>query len=183
LTGRTHLLGGIASVTALHLIPGAVTAGSDDTNIGLLALIAGIGALLPDLDARHSTINHWKIGGGIEPLALPSLLIYRAFGHRGLLHSLAGWGIASVCFSLPLLLWLGWQPASALSLGYLSHLLLDGCTKTGVPLWYPHPRRVWVLPTALRVTTGSAAEEVVLVLLAMLCLGLFLSVLGGVPRQ
>ena len=84
--------------------------------------------------------------------------------------------------SAPLLLLLGWQPALALSLGYLSHLLLDGCTKTGVPLWYPCPRRVWLLPQPLRVTTGSAAEDIVLVLLAMLCLGLFLSVLGGVPR-
>lgn len=51
MTWRTHLVGGIASLWLLHLLPGSLTTGSDASNLGLLALLAGLGALLPDLSS------------------------------------------------------------------------------------------------------------------------------------
>ena len=85
MTWRTHLLAGISSLWLLD----ALQPGVPPENIGLLALIAGFGALLPDLDAARSKIRNMKVGG-IEPFAVPADLLHRTFGHRGPLHSLIG---------------------------------------------------------------------------------------------
>lgn len=100
----------------------------------------------------------------------------RRFGHRGALHSLLGWGIASLVF-LPLGLWSG-NAALALSLGYGSHIVADACTKSGIPALYPHRGRIHLLPRALRLTTGSLAEEAFLVALGLLLFALLLSQLS-----
>lgn len=122
------------------------------------------GALLPDLDATHSTIKYLRLGGHFQPFRLPVRVLSHQLGHRGPLHSLAG--IA--------LLWLGWQPTLALALGMLSHLLGDASTKSGVPLLYPKPGRWHLLPKDLRLTTGSPEEEAVFgVMLLPLLLLLF----------
>jgi inner membrane protein len=76
-------------------------------------------------------------------------------GHRGPVHSLA------VCLGLTLLVilslvvlkapcaprWVG----AAFGLGYLSHLIGDGLTARGVPLWWPvSARRMCLGPAAAR---------------------------------
>src|SRR5262249_20655923 len=132
---RTHVLGGLSSLWLLTLVPNLV---QSDT-LPLLAVAASFGALLPDLDAEQSKLRSLSLAG-VQPFALPSTAIHRTFGHRGLLHSLlglAGVGLLSVGLSF----WWGGLPSLSLSLGYASHLLLDACTRSGVPLFYPNKRR------------------------------------------
>ncbi len=171
--GRTHLLLGVNSVWLLALVPGAVGShaanipnAADAPTLGLLAGSAALGALLPDLDAAQSTIKFLRLGSHFQPFLLPATLLHRTLGHRGLLHSLLGLGGFGLCVALPLGLWLGGPPALALLLGYASHLAGDGCTKRGIPLWFPKPSRWHLLPPPWRLTTGSQAEEVVFALLA-----------------
>lgn len=165
--GRTHLLLGVNSVWLLALVPGAVgIAGPDGHNPGLLAGVAALGALLPDLDAPQSTVKSLRLGKYFQPFWLPATLLHRAFGHRGLLHSLLGLGGTGLLLALPLGLWLGTPSALALLLGYASHLAGDACTKSGIPLRFPNPVRWHLLPPPWRLTTGSQAEEVVFALLA-----------------
>ena len=173
MTWRTHALGGVASLWLLR----PVIHEGDAASFGLLAGLAALGALLPDLDANEAKIRHLNLVPGVEPFALPAVLLSRLLGHRGLLHSLLGWGIVALALGLPLALFVGVLPAVALLLGYASHIILDGSTKHGVPLLYPRKSRWHALPAALRVTTGSAAEDAFFVPLALLCLGLLLSAL------
>ncbi len=119
----------------------------------------------PDLDAGESKLKRFAVIG-ITPFAPLSQVLHQSFGHRGLLHSLAGLGLFTVLCALPLALWLGAPFGMALSLGYASHLLADSATKSGVPLLYPHRKRHHLLPKGWRLTTGSMAEEMLLPFLA-----------------
>lgn len=174
MTWRTHLLGGVGSLWLLRPLE---TTNNDLSNIGLLAAMAGLGALLPDLDARESKVKHLTLFKGVEPFALPSVLLSKMLGHRGLLHSLPGWGMMALLVGLPVALLAGWLPALALSLGYGSHLLLDACTKHGIPLLFPNEKRLHALPKMLRISTGSQAEDAFFALLALAVLPLLLSTL------
>ena len=169
--GRTHALAGIASLWLLRPVPEVVTAAT----MAPLAVLAALGALLPDLDAGESKIKRLSFAG-LMPLAPLSLALHRNLGHRGLLHSLLGLGLSTLIF-LPLASWGNGIVPLALSLGYASHLATDACTRSGVPLLYPRPRRYHLLPRGLRITTGSLAEEVFFVLFAMAALLLLLSYL------
>ena len=180
MTWRTHLVGGIASLWPLALLPGGLAgtpAGSG--GVGVLAAVAAFGALLPDLDAAESKIKSLSLGDGardwgMRPFALPAVLLHRHFGHRGALHSLLALGVL-VLLTLPLSLRLGWQAQMALSLGYSSHLLLDACTPRGVPLLWPDRRARHALPRSFRIPTGSPEEGLVFALLANLAVLLLLS--------
>jgi membrane-bound metal-dependent hydrolase YbcI (DUF457 family) len=176
-------MAGLGSLWLLEALPQGVSAGSSANNIGLLALLAGVGALLPDLDARESRLKRVTVGAGIAPFVLPSLVLHRTLGHRGMLHSLVGLGLTALLLGLPLLRWLGWQPALALLLGFGSHLALDACTRRGIPALWPDRTRRFLLPARLRFTTGSAAEEALLVPLTLAALLLFLSVLHGLAAD
>lgn len=164
--GRTHLLLGINTLWLLEAGPVA----SPDRFVLAVAGTA-LGSLLPDLDARASLLQTLRIGG-VAPLVLPARLLNWAFGHRGALHSLLALAVLAL-LSLPLLgtlplLWIG------LVLGYASHIAGDGCTRHGVPLFFPSRVRVHLLPKPLRLSTGSLAEDALFVLLALGCLTLLL---------
>ena len=176
MTWRTHLVGGVCALAPLVLLPPKYLAPGD---VGLLACLACLGALLPDLDARESHLKHLTLGTGIAPFTLPATLLHQALGHRGLLHSLAGLGLAALVLALPVGLWLGPLAALALLLGYASHLALDASTKRGIPFFFPDPKRRHVLPPLLRITTGSLAEEPVFVLLALLGVALLLRLIAS----
>ena len=137
-----------------------------------LGALAALGALLPDLDASQSQIKHLTIAG-VTPFAPLAVLLNRTLGHRSLLHSLVGWGAATLLL-LPLALVAGVGVPLALSLGYASHLATDACTKSGIPFFYPSRKRYHLLPRPLRLTTGSMAEEAVFALFAVLVAGLLL---------
>ena len=160
----------------MHALPGAVgsLSSTNGNSPGLLVGAATLGALLPDLDATHSTVKYLRLSRRFQPFLLPARVLSRQLGHRGPLHSLAGITLLWLWLGLPTLLWLGWQPSLALALGMLSHLLGDASTKSGVPLLYPKLDRWHLLPKDLRLTTGSPEEEAVFgVLLLPLLLLLF----------
>lgn len=182
--GRTHLVGGIA---ALWLVEPFISSGDADA-LEFWLLGAGVGSLLPDLDASESLIRHVGFGRGIyriEPFQPLAWWLHRSFGHRGLVHSLFGLGVVTA-LTLPLGIWFSPFLVAGLSLGFISHLYLDGLTKSGVPLWDrpqwaastayrgEHRRRVHFLPRGWRISTGSQAEEVVFVICSALALTLLL---------
>lgn len=115
MTGKTHLVGG--------LLIGALIAPVLDVNIGYAAL-AGLGALLPDIDEPNSIIGR-RIPG--------SFMVKFFFGHRGFWHSL----LAATLFYILLLAVASNTVAVLFVTGYISHLLLDALTPSGVPLLYP----------------------------------------------
>ncbi|MBV9852095.1 MAG: metal-dependent hydrolase [Armatimonadetes bacterium] len=163
------MLVGLNSLWLLEAVPGALT----PQNVGGLAALAALGALLPDLDAASSKIASLSLGG-VRPLAPLALALHRTLGHRGLLHSPAGGlGLGAGCLFLAL-----WRPSEAplaLFMGYGSHLAADACTKSGVPAWPNRRDRRWhLLPPRLRLTTGSWAEEALTPLLALPALALLL---------
>ncbi len=176
--GRTHALLGLSSLWLIEpwwrVVPWGVT---DELVFAPLAIGVMVGALLPDLDIPGSLVTRFSLGGA-RPLMLAARWLNKRYGHRGALHSLRGWGIAAL-LACPLLfidleggsglaLW------SGLVLGYASHLLGDGLTRSGIPLLYPNPRRVHLLPRSLRLLTGSIAEDGAMILLGAAALGLLL---------
>jgi inner membrane protein len=111
---------------------------ADPASLGLAAL----GALLPDIDHPQSWAG--------RRMALVSVPLAALIGHRGITHSL----LAVLGFAL-LLAWLGPHHLVApLAVGYLSHLLADSFTLSGVPLLWPSKRPYG--PKLIR--TGSLAE-------------------------
>lgn len=166
--GRTHALAGVASLWCLQEFPALVS----PELLAPLGVLAALGALLPDLDAAQSQIKHLSVAG-FRPFAPLSLLLNRTFGHRGVLHSLLGWGIATLVL-LPLTFVTGLAVPLAISLGYASHLATDACTKSGIPLLYPSRKRYHLLPRPLRLTTGSQAEDGVFMIMAVLVVALML---------
>ena len=149
-------------------LPHAITS---DTLLPL-CLCAALGSLLPDLDAEFSLLSGVKIGA-VRPFAPLAASIHRAWGHRGRLHSPGI--LAFVSLTALLLAAVMGVPVFGLAfgLGYASHLALDACTRTGIPKW-PLPGRLWLLPPALRVVTGSAMEDALFLLLGATCLLLLL---------
>lgn len=80
-----------------------------------------------------------------------------------------------VCLmAAPAVWWVGWAPVVPLLLGYTSHLVADAMTKSGIRLLYPQPKRFHLLPKDWRITTGSLAEEALLLPLAFLVMILLL---------
>ena len=170
MTWPTHTLFGISTLWLLAPLPPELL----NTDFGVLAAAAALGALLPDLDASESKIKHLKIPNTqIKPFMLPALVVSRSDQHRGLLHSFAGLGMMALFF-IPAAFWIGWAPVVALLLGYFSHLMADAATKSGVRLLYPNSKRFYLMPPGWRFTTGSLAEDVLLVPLAICAAGILL---------
>lgn len=136
-------------------------------------LITLAGGLAPDLDKPRQL---W--GRLIARLALG--------GHRHFSHSLLGFCVASFLVALPLSLI---QPSFTIPLrvfsvgfsaGYLSHLLLDSLTVEGVPWLYPWGRYFGLPPwSAIRIRTGSLAEQLVVVPGLLLYIGWLGYLRGG----
>lgn len=167
-------MGGIALLGVLPI-------GLSSESISLAVVFATLGSLLPDLDARESKLSNVQIGGMtlVKPLARA---LNRRLGHRGPLHSLMALLVIALFVALPLSVFLNPFAGIGLALGYLSHLLLDAFTKSGVPLYWPDAGRVWLLPPRLRVTTGSAAEDVFFLLLTFVAAAFLLIHLFQFPN-
>ena len=165
----THIVFGLFSTTGLFSMC-SISLHKDLPAVGAVIL----GSLLPDIDSPRSSL------GRLLPFL--SAPVERRWGHRTVTHCLLMAGALSVLL-LPLCFYRGTMYA-ALLIGYLSHLLIDCATKSGVPLFHPHPSRC-VLPgnSRYRVKTGSLGEHgVLLVLLLMLALVFPLSSIGGTWR-
>ncbi|MCL6559343.1 MAG: metal-dependent hydrolase [Firmicutes bacterium] len=154
---RTHFLAGAAA--------GLLAGHADAKAAAVSAGIAGIAALLPDIDSPRS-----KLGRMITPV---SWSIKELAGHRGILHSLLGAGVVTLLMSSALWLWYThthvfaqmlfprWYDYGHLVLliaaGYLSHLVMDSLNPQGVPWLWPY-RKHFGLPLA---QTGSVIENLV----------------------
>ena len=131
-----------------------------------------IGSVLPDIDSPRSYI------GRVLPFA--SIPIERQWGHRTITHSLLCLLALSV-MTWPLLIFQ--TPCyAALLLGYMSHIIADCATKSGVPLFYPHPAAcVFPGSAKYRIKTGSTGEGCLLIgLLLMLLICLPILHMGGI---
>ena len=146
MTGKTHIVGGIAASLAY----------AQFTNHDpIIMLGAGvIGALLPDICHGGS-----KIG---RKLPLLSKLINMLFGHRTFTHSLLFLVIIATLLN-------SFIPNEAVKAGFLagmvSHYVLDMATKNGIKLLFPLSMTVR-FPLTTR--TGGAVENVVFSILALL---------------
>ena len=115
------------------------------------ALLAGRDAkdLMSLLQAAWVKLTLTIVGLALA-LMLASWLIAGTLRHRGPLHSLAfSVGITVVAVGVLLFLVPGfsWWWGLGFGWGWLSHILADGLTQYGVPLWWPlSSRRVHVLP-------------------------------------
>lgn len=139
ITGKTHFIGGV--------LAGVLLTQALDINIGYAA-ISGIGALFPDIDEPNSTIGR-RIPG--------SFLVKFLFGHRGFWHSL----LAAALLYLILLGVASNAIAVLFVAGYISHLLLDACTPSGVPFLYPIKRNY----SLNLIKTGGIIEHAFLVVM------------------
>jgi membrane-bound metal-dependent hydrolase YbcI (DUF457 family) len=99
--------------------------------------VALIGALLPDIDCKDS-----RVGRLVPFISVP---IQALFGHRGALHSLLASGAL-----LYVALFFGFPWALSLTFGYVSHLIGDACTKSGVNFFWPLTKRYRVPFTPAR---------------------------------
>lgn len=162
-----------------------------------------IAAGLPDVfDSPHAagrdTMNvSWRsIGNSLRNPSLPDALIpvramvalsldviSRIIPHRGPTH----WLVTCVVLSslvISVVHWLGGSVliAEAFALGYLSHLLTDALTKSGVPLFAPFWRkRIHLLPAGLRFRYDSPVQWVVV--LAVYAVVWELTGIAGGPQR
>lgn len=144
-----------------------------------LSLFAG---LVPDLDAPDATLKHWTINLGdrrrgtkLKPFAIVSSFMTLIFPHRGFVHSLYAaltFGLVGAIIGLLLHLSVWWPITLALLVGYISHLLLDALTPSGIPLLM---RGDWHLFPHLRIPTGSYIEHLMVALAAVVVLGYLLT--------
>lgn len=148
LTGKTHIMGGIAATAAF-----AQTSNYDPA----IMIIAGaLGGMIPDICHGGS-----KIG---KKLPWLSKLINGLFGHRTLTHSI----LFLIIVNALLLLFIPFESIRiGILIGMASHLLLDAATKNGIKLLYPLDI-TFRLPLTMK--TGSALESVVLTALTLIVL-------------
>ena len=166
----THIAAGLLTTT------GAFSLFSVPLHNDLPAIGATIlGSLLPDIDSPRSSL------GRLVPFI--SVPIERKWGHRTVTHCLLALLALSV-IALPLCLV---RPTcyAALIIGYASHVILADCaTKSGCPLFLPHPA-VAVLPgnDKYRFRTGALGEWILLSVLTILLAAVFpISRMGGIWR-
>jgi membrane-bound metal-dependent hydrolase YbcI (DUF457 family) len=182
--GRHHAVCGaaLAAPVLLSLTQGSLTA----VIIGVP--MATLGAMLPDIDARHFPLQGeiwrgwkrlartaWARGPFGAPFALAAIivggiitgflgtiswLVRRVVSHRGFTHTI-------ICAAIlgALCVWAGerligsWVPGVALAVGYLSHLVTDAMTYRGVDMLWPVPVTIHVLPRGLRFGNGGVRES------------------------
>lgn len=119
----THLAFGVTTILGLSKFD------LIDNSLPLLAA-AALGSLLPDIDHPGSVV-----GRRVKLVSVPVSMI---FGHRGITHSL----IAIVIMSVTIIWQVGSQPwIVALAIGYLTHLVGDWLTPSGVPFMWPSRRK------------------------------------------
>ncbi len=145
MTGKTHLIGGIAATTVI----------TSFTNYDPVIFIASgaVGGLIPDICHGGS-----KIG---RKFPLLSNIVNMIFGHRTITHSLLfliGIGVVLSMFTSNSTLIAG------LIIGIASHLLLDAATKRGIKLLYPVN---FTVRFPFTIKTGGTLENIVLLLLTL----------------
>lgn len=146
MTGKTHILGGIAASLAYAHIA------NEDP---IILVSAGIvGALLPDICHSGS-----KLG---RKLPLLSKIINKLFGHRTFTHSLL---FLVLIASLMNAIFPNEVIKTGIIVGMVSHYILDMATKNGIKLFFPINLTVRFPVTT---KTGSKIESIVFSILALI---------------
>jgi len=142
--GHSHALIGLGAAVAINAAHPYIPHGLLPV-AGCLTLSV-IGGLLPDIDAPRSEIS--------EKVGCLGWFIRLFIKHRGPTHEpIVAVLLLVLCWRTPYLF--------ALALGYASHLLADGLTKEGLPLF--HRWRLHLLPKFARFTTGTLPEYLICV--------------------
>ncbi len=173
MTARTHDMFAFGSLltAAAFFPPAAITLPT------LITSIVGniVGALFPDMDQASNRLWDLLPAGN----AVGKVFRHLFLGHRTISHSLLGgyllyrfleWGLPKVfnpeSVDVHILL-------ASIMIGFASHLFADGLTKEGIPLFFPFKIKVGVPPLRfLRVTTGSAVENWIVLPLTFLYSGI-----------
>ena len=177
--GTHELIGVSVAVAGARLLEASAveTAGA--------AVAAFYGSWLPDIDRLGSRVHGRSalerrsllVGFAGFVLRLPALAFAAIARHRGMSHSLVGALLAGLCATLvavPFGTTVAVVVGGGLFAGYLAHLAADALTPGGVPFWAPLSRqRVWLLPRAWRISTGSWREAAVALLAAGSLVALF----------
>lgn len=163
ITGLTIVVIAVSPLPPLHL------------STLLVALLANqLGGIAPDID--QPTAPFWRnlpIGGIVGRFMTKML-----GGHRFLTHSLLGVWLLGFLVQLLLGLLQPLMPTVqveyvwwAFMIGMMSHLVMDSFTKEGVPWLLPIPVKFGFPPLRrLRITTGKAVENFVVLPLLLLML-------------
>lgn len=176
MTGKSHLTIGVVTYASLWLHPlGPVRApllGGSALWAALPAALLAVafGALLPDIDHPDGMLAHETVLG--VPILKPFAWgIGAVFGHRGPTHSLLALLAILALGGWPALPWAALNLGWLVGWGYASHLAADALTKSGIPLFWPLRVRVGFPPLrALRFTTGTWPEGLIVGLLTIACL-------------
>ncbi len=165
MNGKQHLVTGLAAGAAY-----AGVSGQSPVLIAPLALVAGVAALMPDLDKDNALLSSW--------LPWLSWLVRRvSCGHRGLTHLVPLW-VALAALSVyatsgtnaP---WLA-PLVGAWWAGGLLHLAEDAMTKDGVPL-IPGLWTHWhITPRWFHFRSDSLVATLVAGLITIACIALVL---------
>jgi len=142
---HTHVLFGITSFLVLK----DYFSGGNELIFFLLVLL---GSVLPDIDEYRSKIKQWSgfIGS----------IITFFTKHRGIFHSFL---FALLLSFVVMFVWNHYY-ASALFIGYLTHLIADSLTPMGIPVLYPFSEFKVRGP----IKVGSIGEWVILIGLVVL---------------
>lgn len=156
--GHTHAL--IGSCLAL----GVALATKADANATILLMGAGgFAALLPDIDHPRAPLR--------RKLGVVGNVAFGSLKHRGLTHTL----IALVAVASAALTALPNLVGAVVAVGYLSHLLSDMLTVSGLPVFWPYKKESYhIAPKPLRITTNTLPEH-------LLALGLLVVIGSQIP--
>ncbi len=157
MTYKGHLAVGLTSTIPLTLYYDYISISG--------VLIALIASLLPDLDHPQAYISR------IFPFNFLSMIISPFTTHRGFTHTLKAFFVFSLIvygiiyfvhyskFNMPINLYIYGIYASV---GYLSHLIADGFTVSGIRgFWKPISKKTfYVIPSFLRFKTGDIGEYI-----------------------
>lgn len=160
--GHTHGLIGVALglgvATIYHVTP--------EASLALAGLAGGL-ALLPDIDHPQGKLRRKM--GTVGHIGLFWLK------HRGITHTL----IALVAVAAAAYMLLPLPYAIGAAGGYLSHLLADMVTVSGLPVFWPYKREsLHIMPKRLRITTNTLPEHLLALVLMLFLAGQIPQILG-----
>lgn len=146
MTGKTHIVGGIAASLAFAQI----------SNYDPVILVGAgvIGALIPDICHGGSTIG--------RKLPIISKVVHILFGHRSFTHSMLFLLLMGVLLNSVVI---NESVVAGVLVGMVSHFILDMATKNGIKLLYPLKITVR-FPLTTR--TGGMVEYIVFAALSLL---------------
>jgi len=119
-----------------------------------------IGAILPDIDVEGATITRY----------LPKIPVE----HRTITHSILALVVVAFFANI-----VSTQFGVGMAMGYLSHLVLDAMTPTGIPLLYPlNKKRYFRFP--ITISTGSTLELMFFIVLVIIDVFVYKGVLAKI---